>query len=475
MDDYNTDSPLSTRAKRDKFVRPPLSVLGAETPRHPPRTKKKEVVTNEPEEKITPNRSTSLQSGISPVGKEVTDNKRTTRRSPRNRILTTTSPPSLDYCTSSPITGSGNHFTSPQVSMIDKKTPEVESHSSRKNVSRGSGSMVKKTLVCEEDGSSSESDEGKTRQTPSISSKSLLSKSKSRRDNQSVTQTATLTPKVSKTNKSKRDLDHESSPFCAATSIVLSTVVFLLISMFIVAQLKPDLLDHIMKEIPETRICGKGEAFKRFSHDMEKMKMKYPRQNPKSWSKLSGSIRRNMNGKAQQPLCFLFVYNETAKITSNCLVKAVGTSIFFAINDGIVDHGGVFNIKSADFKTKDQSEAKGELFSNIDSSLKKDNVVILEDISQLGSNPVMALHGICEEAYLTDQEVKPVVLMTISDTELIEDGREATNEFEYGAKLIRSLWEKDLGSDKVHPLISRIASVVIQILPENQMKECPHL
>ena len=199
--------------------------------------------------------------------------------------------------------------------------------------------------------------------------------------------------------------------------------------------------------------------------------MKYPRQNPKSWSKLSGSIRRNMNGKAREPLCFLFVYNNTAETTSNCLVKAVGTSIFFAINGGV--DGGVFNIKSADL-TKDPSEAKGELFSGIDSSLKQDSVVILEDISQLGASPVMALHGICDEGYLPDQAVKPVVLMTIADTELV-DGLTTTNEFEHGANLIRSLWEKDLGSDKVHPLISRITSVVIQILPEDQMKGCPHL
>ena len=68
MDDFNTDSPLSTRAKRDKFVRKPLSVLGAETPK--PRTRKKEGgPSNDPEETITPN-STQSNSGL---GKDVTD------------------------------------------------------------------------------------------------------------------------------------------------------------------------------------------------------------------------------------------------------------------------------------------------------------------------------------------------------------------------------------------------------------------
>ena len=452
MDNFNTDSPLSTKAKRDKFVRQPLSVLGAETPK--PRTRKKDVH-NDPEETITP---TSVPSS-SNILKDVTDNRRPigpTRRSPRSIINATTSPPSSDFFTSSPITGNSDSFTSPQVSMINRKTPE--SQSSRKNVSRGSVT-VKKTLDCEEE-ESSESDESKT---PSNKSKSLLSKSKSRRENQDVPR------QDSTTNKSKRNLDDEQikdSPFCAATSIVLATIVILMLSMFITMNLKPELFE----ENPETQISGKGQAFDRFKRDMEKVKANYPHQNPKSWSKLSGSIRRNMQGKAQQPLCFLFVFNSTAEATSNCLVNAVGTSIFFAINGGV--DGGVFNIKSADL-TKDPSEAKGELFSGIDLSLKQDSVVILEDISQLGASPVMALHGICDEGYLPDQAVKPVVLMTIADKGLGES-LTAVNEFEYGANLIRSLWEKDLGTDKVHPLISRIASVVIKVLPET-FKGCPHL
>ena len=452
--DFNTDSPLSTKAKRDKFVRQPLSVLGAETPK--PRTRKKDVH-NDPEETITP---TSVQSS-SKILKDVTDNRGPTRRSPRSIINATTSPPSSDFFTSSPITGSSDSFTSPQVSMINRKTPE--SQSARKNVSRGSVT-VKKTLDCEEE-VSSESDESKT---PSNKSKSLLSKSKSRRENQDASR------QDSTTNKSKRNLDDEQikdSPFCAATSIVLATIVILMLSMSIAAHLKPELFgDRFFEENPETQIGGKGQAFDRFKRDMEKVKANYPHQNPKSWSKLSGSIRRNMQGKAQQPLCFLFVFNSTAEATSNCLVNAVGTSIFFAINGGV--DGGVFNIKSADL-TKDPSEAKGELFSGIDSSLKQDSVVILEDISQLGASPVMALHGICDEGYLPDQAVKPVVLMTIADKGLGES-LTAANEFEYGANIIRSLWEKDLGTDKVHPLISRIASVVIKVLPET-FKGCPHL
>ena len=179
------------------------------------------------------------------------------------------------------------------MSMISRKTPEGPGKNGTpeapRKINRESG-MVKKTLICEDGSSSSEIDDGNGN-TPSINSKNL-SKNKSRKDNQSV---QTERSRMSKTNKSKHDLEEESSPFCAATSIVLSTVILLLLSMYIVVNLKPDLLEETLSD---TQISGKGEAFKRFSRDLEKIKAKYPQQNPKSWSKLSGSIRRNMQGMA---------------------------------------------------------------------------------------------------------------------------------------------------------------------------------
>ena len=71
----------------------------------------------------------------------------------------------------------------------------------------------------------------------------------------------------------------------------------------------------------EEVISGKGEAFKRFSRDLDRIKSHFPKQNPKIWSGISGSFRRNVYGKSYQPLCFLFLYNETVQKTSDCLGK----------------------------------------------------------------------------------------------------------------------------------------------------------
>ena len=74
MAEFGTGTPLSTQAKRDKYVRKPLIELGAETPK--PRQRKKSGITLDPEETITP----------TPVSKDVTDRRLPLRRSPRSGI-----------------------------------------------------------------------------------------------------------------------------------------------------------------------------------------------------------------------------------------------------------------------------------------------------------------------------------------------------------------------------------------------------
>ena len=76
----------------------------------------------------------------------------------------------------------------------------------------------------------------------------------------------------------------------------------------------------------------------------------------------------------------------------------------------------------------------------------------------------MALHGICDEGYMPEETPKPVVIMTMKTL------TQSAKDFETAADTIRGLWEKDLGTDKVHPLISRIASVLIKVLPEPSPK-----
>ena len=92
------------------------------------------------------------------------------------------------------------------------------------------------------------------------------------------------------------------------------------------------------------------------------------------------------------------------------------------------------------------------------------NVVILQDIQDLHAITAMALHGICDEGFMFDQKMKPVVLMTMSD---FRSESELDKEQKDISSLIRSLWEPELGVDKVYPLISRISAASVKIITDD--------
>ena len=152
------------------------------------------------------------------------------------------------------------------------------------------------------------------------------------------------------------------------------------------------------------------------------------------------------------------MYDETATKTSTCLVQAFATSLYYALNQG-ASSSQLNHIQS------DQKVDKGQLYDNVNDELTKAKTLVLHDIDQLQSFTAMALHGICDEGYMPEETPKPVVVMTMKTV-----GQDANSDFEQAANTIRDLWEKDLGTDKVHPLISRIASVLIKVSPDQNSK-----
>ena len=207
----------------------------------------------------------------------------------------------------------------------------------------------------------------------------------------------------------------------------------------------------------ESTVEATGQPFKRFARDLESIKNQYPKQNNKTWASISSQVRRILYGKATQPSCILVMYDETATKTSTCLVQAFATSLFYALNQG-TSSSQLNHIQS------DQQVGKGQLYENVHNELTKAKTLVLHDINQLQSFTAMALHGICDEGYMPEESPKPVVIMTMK----IE--KTENSDFEQAANTIRNLWEKDLGTDKVHPLISRIASVLIKVTPDQNSK-----
>ena len=419
MDDYE-DSPLATRQRRDSLARKPLNRL-AKTPK-PVRIRTLIESEEEDEEDFTP----------------IITTRHETRRSFGNgsRIddgtLRMKSPPNYDlesFKTSSPSSADFSKMVSPpQVSMIQpqapKTTPQTTSAKKKKSP---------RQVLVESSSSNDDDNEEDDNDTP------VSTRTRSRFKDGS--KTTVIQRSQRSLNQSKKIED--SNFGCSACTYLLFVISALAIG-YLATQMYQD------QELGETNA---GHPFKRFARDLERIQADFPKQPKRTWASISSQARRILYGKSTQPSCILVMYNETAAKTSTCLVKAFGNSLYYALNIGI-DAQQLSHIRS------DKILDRGELYENIDQELSKAKTVVLQDIDQLESFAAMALHGICDEGYMPEENPKPVVIMTMKTL------TKSAKDFETAADTIRELWEKDLGTDKVHPLISRIASVLIKVLPE---------
>ena len=87
------------------------------------------------------------------------------------------------------------------------------------------------------------------------------------------------------------------------------------------------------------------------------------------------------------------INNLTSKNTSQCLIKAISSSIFSALNPNNNANKNVNQFRASDLPS-DPMEAKGRLFELIKETLKEDKVVILEDIQDLNATTVMGINQV---------------------------------------------------------------------------------
>ena len=354
----------------------------------------------------------------------------------------------------------------------DTETPQNASKNSSKSSSRSSKNSNAKTKInytqdsCNDTipRSSSESED----ETPTrLRSKGANTSKKSIASNTSNTVRRNLSKMSANESKIIEKSIHEKKPkeYSICAKVMMQLVLIVIVS-GIAVLCAPLIIGHLedAENLTPVITSGRGEAFKRFTRDLELIKVEFPSQNKKVWTTISAQVRKIMYGSAIQPACILMKHNQT-DLKSKCLIKTIGTSIYYALNKGQLE--GQVTILKAGALSEDPIDAKGELFEQINNNLKTDNVVIIEDIQDLHATTIMALHGICDEGFMGEEKLKPIVLIALSDSRPEIELKTTHNDFEEIASLIKSLWEPDLGVDKIHPLISRIGSASLKIVPDS--------
>ena len=459
------DSPLRTQQSRDRLVRRPLSEL-AKTPAAF-NSKKSNVVEEEDDvDNFTPPLNiTTRKSKLS---------RRSGKISPNSHL----SPPDSTVYASSPnFDLSKAPRESPQMSMIspkeNKKSPSEKNDSScsrRRSSSRSRNKSASKSQTKQNisfDSSSQTEDE--TDETPTRVLRSRNSKNISAPRKNLSKMSNTANESMASRNRSKLNKSDEKSSvsWCSILVwliiIVGSGVVYKFHSSGELQEFFDDL--NKVEDVTEIIASGRGDSFQRFKRDLEKIRADFPNQNPTYWGKINSQVRKIMYGRAKEPSCILLMQNETARSTNQCLIKNLGKAVYSAMNKGDMD-GQVTTIIAKDLP-QDPIEAKAELFENMSKNLRNHYVVILEDINDLSADAAMALHGICDEGFMYDENLKPVVFMTITDNRSEAELKKGMSEFEHVSDRINNLWQKDLGEDKVAPLISRISATPLKIIAED--------
>ncbi len=229
---------------------------------------------------------------------------------------------------------------------------------------------------------------------------------------------------------------------------------------------------HLNNQISQDRAAGPGANFDRFKRDLERIRDAFPGQDPRTWAVISSQVRRVAVGNAVMPSCIMLNYNTETKDVADCIVAAVGKAVQNLMKPCA---SKLRHINMAALAREDPSIAKAKIIENISADLQGHHVVVLHGLADLDANPGMALHGICDEGFkLPEDEIKPVVLMTLEVKKEVVDKVGEADGHKQASETIRRRWERDLGIDKVMPLISRIASSVISVKPDTVQRDlCP--
>lgn len=304
--------------------------------------------------------------------------------------------------------------------------------------------------------------------------------------NPSLPQTPNLSTIIPRNVSRKKDTDNQTTPvikkrkslvnvnetprpshyfnFRSLTPVVLVVVVALIYAI-------------VLPRSP-LNLTGKVGGIARFKRDLEQVKLGFPSQPNVTWIALASTMRKILDGRAKEPACILFMHDAQSRSTAHCLMATVANVVHAQLKvvDQEEEDSGHLTVVTADKLPQVDADAKVTLHESMANSLHSNHVVSLASIEDLRARVAMILHGFCDEGFDRHKEGgnKNVILMSLMTNTAGTKSTRKTDE--HAAQTIKDLWEKDLGVDKVHPLITRIAANVLSVNVEDNLNAemyCP--
>lgn len=201
----------------------------------------------------------------------------------------------------------------------------------------------------------------------------------------------------------------------------------------------------------------------RFSTHVHKIKQHFPSQNRQFWKTLEASTHRILKSDVSRyPAVMLMASSLKNASVALCLARNVSSAFDSAV--GLSPNSPLIDIK--DFKHLNATEQKFQLDSALNSALETDKrrSLVLENLQLLDPFAAVLFYSYCDNDYAPFKDV--LILLTL----YFDDEKEKIDDTEAVENHLEMIWSKGLITDKVKPLLSRVANHIVIVQGESPEK-----
>ncbi|CAH1984862.1 unnamed protein product [Acanthoscelides obtectus] len=200
--------------------------------------------------------------------------------------------------------------------------------------------------------------------------------------------------------------------------------------------------------------CFSTRSNEDYWKNFNELPKKYSRQSEEFWSTVKVMIEdvQNMN----QPKSLVFVYSEGNYATVKEIISSISRLAICILSNC---NSSVVKLVPEDFSTREVMHDYGKIIARTKAPLAESGVMIVENIEGISGESAQAFHSLCDE--YNPVVGKALFLFTLEMNK--PPSKEAV--FSVIRDQLKIAW-KDLNEDKFHPLVTRVANVILPIMPE---------
>ena len=215
---------------------------------------------------------------------------------------------------------------------------------------------------------------------------------------------------------------------------------------------------HSVKHLSEPSTLTTKQSPNMFQLKLKKeiktLRLSFPLQPNSTWINIIAAFDSISEAVPSQPAVLLFTSpnNPDSVKTMFCLAKQLSKAINHIFGKSI-DQELMVHSREIVKTQKMVDPIKRELSSRIESILNQSFSVVLTHLELLPPKSVLALHGFCDN-FLAPFKKRMIILTAAFDAE--DNYLETSQQVD---RLLRRLWDNDLGSDASASLVSRLSNI----------------